>query len=282
MEKLKTLPLPGYRIIKTAVGVFLCLLCYMVIERDGVSLAVIATVICMKDSVEKSISSGINRVMGTLLGGVFAALFVLLGVPYMSTPIAALFISFGVALFIYISILFNKKQSIDMGCIVFLIIMIDVDVSDNVAIPLIYCINRTIDTLIGIIIAIVINRFLAKPTVKSKKDTDGLLKYEIHRKEQRNSIDWNNWYKGIIEPVKASSVYTLNTNSHNSFFVLEDRTTITITYDNKEHTEILNRNDFFTDSAWQDKDIEYKIEFSNESEEIIAIRVDCFRKEYKE
>ena len=72
----------GMRIIKTVVAVFLCSVRY----QSGF-YSMIAAVVCIQNSAGKTIESSVNRMIGTLIGGVVGVLVVYsldtLGVLYM-------------------------------------------------------------------------------------------------------------------------------------------------------------------------------------------------------
>ena len=62
--------------IKTAISIFLCLVVYMLIEQFGFTdtsnafLACVTAIICMKDSVDESLHTGLFRLVGTFIGAV--------------------------------------------------------------------------------------------------------------------------------------------------------------------------------------------------------------------
>ena len=64
MEKLD-LPHIGSRNIKTALSVLICLIFW-----PNSLFAAIAAVICVQSTIENSLKIGLNRLIGTLLGGV--------------------------------------------------------------------------------------------------------------------------------------------------------------------------------------------------------------------
>ena len=90
------IPKIGMRNIKTAISVFLCITLFNLFKRDNAFYACIAAVICMKDTYENSLSIGINRLLGTFLGGLFGiiTIYLLSFLPSISTP-NALITAFG-------------------------------------------------------------------------------------------------------------------------------------------------------------------------------------------
>jgi len=191
ISDIKKLPYPGFRQIKTGIAVLICLLFYNYINREGVTFAAIAILMCMQDSVEKSVKEGINRAIGTILGALFGIAFVYSGITEIQ-PIAYLFLcAIGVVVYIYICNLMNLRNSITIGCVVFLIIAIG-SIEGS---PAHYSINRTIDTIVGIIIAVVVNRsmFAPKPErfkPKSKSNNPQII-YDFKKQYQCNSYIWS-------------------------------------------------------------------------------------------
>ena len=136
------IPKIGMRNIKTAISVFICIALFNLFKRDNAFYACIAAVICMKDTYENSLSIGINRLLGTFLGGLLGiiTIYLLSFLPNISTPCTLL----------------KKPAAVTIACIVFISIMINYP---GIA-SYFYAINRTFDTAIGIIIAILINKYI--------------------------------------------------------------------------------------------------------------------------
>ncbi|MCL1996973.1 MAG: aromatic acid exporter family protein [Defluviitaleaceae bacterium] len=157
---IKKTPPPGFRNIKTAIAIFIALVFYSSINREGVSFALIAILICMQDSVEKSITEGRNRTIGTIIGAIFGSVFVHIFTDVYGATIFGYYfwIAVGVVVLIHICNMLNIKGSIVIGCVVYLMIILGADY-DSVT----YAINRTIDTVFGIVLAVLINRYLFKP-----------------------------------------------------------------------------------------------------------------------
>ena len=157
---IKNLPRPGLRNIKTAIAIILCISLYRILGWNDVILATIAALICMQDSVEKSVKEGFHRVIGTTMGGLFGVLFMYL--PFVKVNfwlwIGLIFV--GLVTFIYCCNLFHIKDSIIIGCVVFLIIVLEADIHIP---PILYAINRILDTFVGIAFAVAVNYFLFRP-----------------------------------------------------------------------------------------------------------------------
>ena len=154
------LPKIGMRITKTFIAVFLCFLVSF-IRKDGVPFySAIAAILCMQPDVSNSIKVGLNRAIGTFIGGIFGIL--ILTIFHLYIPIDIIMLRYFIASLmliplIYISVLVKKPTASYITCVVFLSIVITHGNDIN---PFIFGINRMIDTLIGIGISILINKIL--------------------------------------------------------------------------------------------------------------------------
>lgn len=157
---IKNLPRPGLRNIKTAIAIILCISLYRILGWNDVILATIAALICMQDSVKKSVKEGFHRVIGTTMGGLFGVIFMYLPFFKVSFWLWIGLIFMGLVTFIYCCNLFHIKDSIIIGCVVFLIIVLEADIHIP---PIIYAINRILDTFVGIAFAVSVNYFLFRP-----------------------------------------------------------------------------------------------------------------------
>lgn len=149
----------GARNLKTAIAVFISLIICKLLKQTYPFYACIAAVICMQNSVENSFVIGKNRMIGTIIGGILGYLLsVLFG---NSSVMCAL----GIIIVIYICNLLDKKGSVVISCIVFIAIMINLkDVS-----AFEYAVFRVIDTLIGILVAILVNKYIKIEKIKLSK-----------------------------------------------------------------------------------------------------------------
>lgn len=152
---------PGFRTIKTAIAVFFSLLLYAIINREGTVFAVLAVLVCMQDSVEKSIKEGINRTIGTMIGAFSGTLFVFLDFSYLPSFFYYGIVMLGIVFLIHICHLIGIRRSIVIASVVYMVIILGA--GEN---PIQYSIDRTIDTLIGIIMAVSVNRFMFKPKLQ--------------------------------------------------------------------------------------------------------------------
>lgn len=173
-----TLPKIGARNLKTALAVTLCVGFFELIHRQYPFYACIAAVICMKDTVENSYKMGKERMIGTITGGLVGLSFTFLALTFNLIKFPGLITGAGVVLTIYLLNIFNKKGSVSIGCIVLIAIMTNL----HGKAPYAYAFDRIIDTFIGIIIALLINKYIYKYENKVKKDIEN-IEEKINRLE---------------------------------------------------------------------------------------------------
>ncbi|BES65464.1 hypothetical protein SANA_19030 [Gottschalkiaceae bacterium SANA] len=150
----------GLRNIKTAVAVSLCIILFQLLDRPYPFYACIAAVICMQRSVEHSFRVGRDRMIGTILGGLIGlGVYLVFGPVWYATGL-------GIVVVIALCNYFGKQSSVAIACIV--LIAITTNLKEVTAV--VYAANRVMDTLIGIVIALGINRLIPsrKPIVEGK------------------------------------------------------------------------------------------------------------------
>jgi uncharacterized membrane protein YgaE (UPF0421/DUF939 family) len=135
------------RTIKTGIAVFLCMLISQTFRLEYPFYAAIAAIISTESSVSLSFKTGKNRMSGTLIGAVTGSIFAFI------QPNNALLCGLGVVVLIYLCNLLKWPGSISIAGIVFIAIMVNLDGKS----PLLYGLNRIIDTLIGISVALIVN-----------------------------------------------------------------------------------------------------------------------------
>lgn len=152
---------PGLRAVKTTIVVFLCLLIAFLFKRENAFYATIAAVVCLQPTYDETFRLGLNRVIGTVIGGAFGYLVLELctKIPYYHEYWYMLIVPVGIVLLIYLCNVVNRKAAVAICCIVFL--SITANSSRDITHALSYVLNRVLDTSIGIIIAMLVNRFVA-------------------------------------------------------------------------------------------------------------------------
>ncbi|CEN92754.1 membrane protein [[Clostridium] sordellii] len=146
----------GMRTIKTGIAVMICLLLGKFLVQKLFYCA-IACVISVQDTVKGSMKVGLNRVKGTIVGGIIGFLFALI------QPGEPVLCGIGIMLTIYTCNML-KISSVVVSCVTFLAIHLGVGTYN----PAYYSIHRVIDTSVGVIIGVVTNYLIARPNYLAK------------------------------------------------------------------------------------------------------------------
>ena len=160
--------IPGMRIMKTVIAVFICLAIAYLINYDFPLQATIACVLMMKSTTEMSIKSGQQRVLGTIIGGVLAMISLLLG-DLISIEIQGFSFIVLVTITILVALVICKVAKVpeyaySMSCVLILATMLGHSSSQEETVY--YVLYRIIETISGIIIAIAVNKSLNFQTKK--------------------------------------------------------------------------------------------------------------------
>lgn len=151
------LKLPGLRIIKTFIATLIALLISQ--YRPGLGQpfqSAIAAIICLQQNVDDSRDVGINRIIGTLLGGLCGLVYLMLVPAGSLAPWLELtLISVLTSIIIWVMAMLNKPKALVIMAIVFLAITLIPSTNEPAYMS---ALNRTLDTMIGVITAVVVNR----------------------------------------------------------------------------------------------------------------------------
>ncbi|MEG2787005.1 MAG: aromatic acid exporter family protein [Romboutsia sp.] len=150
------LPKMGMRTVKTGIAVMMCILLGQFLVQKLFYCA-IACVISVQDTVKGSMKVGLNRVKGTIIGGIIGFLFALI------QPGEPILCGLGVMLTIYTCNVL-KINSVVVACVTFLAIHLGVGTYN----PAYYSFHRVIDTSVGVVIGVVINYLIARPNYLDK------------------------------------------------------------------------------------------------------------------
>lgn len=159
----------GMRTLKTSLAIFIALIVSDVFKLQYPFFTVIAIIVVMQNTINETYQMGINRILGTALGGLAGILYI----GFIASEYWILDrILIGVITLFIILILIKLKatKAISISLIVFLSICIN-DIKQG---AVFYAFLRILDTMVGIVIALVINAFVAPPD-HAKKFVD-LLK----------------------------------------------------------------------------------------------------------
>lgn len=150
------------RIVKSAVSVFLCYLIYILRGKRGIVFySQLAALWCMQPYIRNSVKMSLQRTTGTLIGAAYGLLVIVLyqwcfpGVLEHDIWYYIL-ISVMIIPVLYTTVLIKKKNASYFSTVVFLSIVV-VHIGDEN--PVLFTMNRVLDTMIGICLAMVVNMF---------------------------------------------------------------------------------------------------------------------------
>ena len=148
----------GHRIIKSALGVFLCLVIYLLRGKQGMPLySALAVLWCTHFYTKNTVKNALRRAAGTCLGAFYGLIFLILVVDYLPPDnliLRFLIISIFIIPIVYVNILSSTRFSVIFSIVVYLSIVLS-NLGD--ANPYLFVIYRIIDVLIGIVLAFILN-----------------------------------------------------------------------------------------------------------------------------
>ena len=159
----------GMRTFKTGLAIFFCLLLGLFLGVSGASIAAVSAIICMRETQIDTIKTGSSRIIGTIIGGLMAYIYLFLQyviplkvpkitlaldwLPYLMIPIFAM-------ISIQLCNILKIKEASTITSIVFIVVTLGYGDDSHRALVT-HVILRVVATLIGIVIAMLINRFIA-------------------------------------------------------------------------------------------------------------------------
>lgn len=154
----------GQRNIKTAAAATLCAVLYYLVDRNP-TFACIGAIFGLGSDMENSRLNGGNRFYGTVIGGFLGMLLFRLYICFYPEgghhPLLLVLVFIGVVLLIIACQLFRWPGGIQPGGVVLCIILFNTPVDTYIS----YSINRMIDTGLGVIVALLINRVFTRDRV---------------------------------------------------------------------------------------------------------------------
>ena len=150
----------GMRNIKTTLSVFICLLIFSLVNRENPIYACIAAVICLQNTIDDSLKKGIERIIGTIIGGLLGIVLLFFMNKYIDSGLFIIIISLGIMILIQVCVSINMRQSVVICCVVYLSIMINKSHDGGYVL---YTVNRVLDTSMGIIVALLVNKYVRVP-----------------------------------------------------------------------------------------------------------------------
>ena len=155
-------PMPGQRILRSVTAALICLTIYFLRGRRGAPFySIIAALQCIQPYSPNMLKVGKNRITGTLVGAfwgacvLFGALWISGGeIEYENTVLYYIILGIFIGVVLYSTVVLKVTESSYFSAVVFLSITIN-HIGD--ANPYIFVFNRTLDTTIGVGVAVLTN-----------------------------------------------------------------------------------------------------------------------------
>lgn len=164
----------GMRTFKTCIAVLLCLAYSFLLNRFPVSTASITAIICIKPNPQDMWKTDIVRCLATILGGVVGLVGILVSVliPYYDQGVYVILIPLFVLLDIWLCNGLKMKDTVIVSAIMVVIVMTRTDVGTGSRI--LYALDRVLDTIVGAVVATVINIFMPFHFKKKKGERESV------------------------------------------------------------------------------------------------------------
>lgn len=170
----------GLRTIKTTLAVFFCLLVQLVFSVDQMHIfyAAIAAIVCMRETAEQSLLFGVQRFIGTIIGGIIGYILIRINqyIPYYHEGLYIVILPLFTMLGISICAKLKQRNAVVICCVVFLGIVLDPNL--NTENTLWYIILRIFYTTIGIVITTLLNKYFF-PNVEEEAFEEDLISFPI-------------------------------------------------------------------------------------------------------
>ena len=153
----------GLRTIKTAIAVMIIVITFSLLHRPSF-IAALAAVFALRDTWEKTLSFGKVRLISNALGGLLGLIYFIVNqATHQALWVQTILLPF----FVIIAIVFLDAFNFNTGIIgaMAALLMISLAISPDHTYA--YVIERILDTFIGVLVAIAINRF-GTPTKKTE------------------------------------------------------------------------------------------------------------------
>ena len=152
------------RIIKSAFGVLICFAIYFIRGKQGTPFySALAVLWCIQNQTKNTVGNALQRTVGTGIGAAYGLAYILIKqeISILGDSFLHYFIiSMMLIPIIYTTVVIKQKKASYFSCVVFLSIVVNHFMDEN---PYIFVANRTLDTLIGIVLGLALNyRYMKK------------------------------------------------------------------------------------------------------------------------
>ncbi|MGX7030789.1 FUSC family protein [Vagococcus zengguangii] len=162
----------GYRTLKTALSVAICILIFSFFDNHTPVIACLSAIVALREDMSQTYSFGGLRVLGTIIGSLAAVLYYFMQQPIQNKDLATfILIPIFVGLLIIVSDGLNLNKGIVASEATFLIIIFTIPQSQ----ALLYIFERTFDSFIGVFIALTINRLIKPPADATEEEVNEVV-----------------------------------------------------------------------------------------------------------
>jgi len=168
----------GMRVVKTAAAVGICLLFALIVGGiESILITAVTTIVTIRTTQEETISSGIFRILGTIIGAVLGILTVLISLflPFYDQGLFVIVIPIMLLLNLYLCNVFNMQDSCAISCVVTVIVATQIAPMESPMDEAFhFALMRVRDTIVGVSVATIMNIIPYKVSdfIKKRKDSE--------------------------------------------------------------------------------------------------------------
>lgn len=158
----KNFPRVGMRIIKTGLSVFICLVINYLFSPNLALVSAGAACVTMQATLADTKNQAFTQIVGTLIGGGIACAVLPLAMNADVDWLYVLIMPLGCMFSIYLCILLGLRSSATICAFVYVCVLITPFNASGIN-PYFFALSYVSDTLVGVIVALLVNRFIRPP-----------------------------------------------------------------------------------------------------------------------
>jgi len=151
----------GMRVVKTAAAVGICLLFALLFGGiESILITAVAAIVTIRATQEETVTSGIFRIFGTIIGAALGCVTVLISLflPFYNEGLFVIVIPLMLLLNLYICNVLNLQDSCSISCVVTILIATQIaPLHDPMDEALEFALMRVRDTFVGVTVATIMN-----------------------------------------------------------------------------------------------------------------------------
>lgn len=170
MHSKRHIPPLGMRIVKTGICVFFCLLLNYLFSPQVALYSSLAAITTMQATLESTKHTSAMELVGTALGGCAGIAILPLAQMIDIEWLYVFIMPLGMILVIYLCVAIRMPQAASLCGFVYIAVLVapyDPTIDGNPYLPAVY---RITDTAVGVVIALLVNRYIAPPRPKAMRN----------------------------------------------------------------------------------------------------------------